>query len=167
MLSGATALTVVTGLAFGLLPALRVCRKTDGSALKEGARGGTSAGTERLRSMLVVAEIVASVVLIVCVGLLGQALLAVQNVDPGFKTDNVLTMRTQLPASKYGRTEARLTFYSRVLDRINTLPGVTSASYISFLPMTFRGGIWEVLSTAADQTAPGGFRPIDSQHTYF
>ena len=84
MLAGTLLLTIGAGMAFGLLPALRVCRKTDGSALKDGARGGTSRGTERLRSSLVVAEIVASVVLIVTVGLLTQALLNVQRVDPGF-----------------------------------------------------------------------------------
>jgi putative ABC transport system permease protein len=166
MLAGTIVLTTMTGLAFGLLPALRVCRKADGSSLKEGARGGTSAGTERLRSSLVVAEIVASVVLIVCVGLLGQALLAVQRVNPGFTPDNLLTMRTQLPIAKYGRTPARLRYYSQVLERVRALPGVTGASYTSFLPMTFRGGIWEVLSSNADPKSPGGFRALDANHAY-
>ena len=65
MLGVAAAITLVTGIAFGLLPALRVCRRTDGSALKDSARGGISRSTERVRSALVVAEIVASVVLLV------------------------------------------------------------------------------------------------------
>jgi len=160
MLAGSIALTTITGLAFGLLPALRVCRTADGSALKEGARGGSGRGTERLRSGLVVAEIVASVVLIVCVGLLGRSLLAIQRVDPGFTADNLLTMRTQLPAEKYLQPDTRLRFYSQVLDRVQALPGVVSASYISFLPMTMRGGIWEVLSATPDQNSPGGFRPL-------
>jgi putative ABC transport system permease protein len=166
MLAGTLALTTITGLAFGLLPALRVCRRADGSALKDGARGGANRGTERLRSTLVIAEIVASVVLIVCVGLLSQALFAVQRVNPGFVADNVLTMRTQLPAPKFLAPEARLRFYSQVLDRVHALPGVTSASYISWLPMTFRGGIWEVLSTTEDAKAPGGFQPLDANHSY-
>jgi putative ABC transport system permease protein len=157
MLSGTLALTTVTGLAFGLLPALRVCRKTDTAALRDGARGGTSRGTERVRSTLVVAEIVASVVLIVSVGLLTQALLAVQSVDPGFRADNLLTLRTNLPSSQYAQLDSRLQFYSRVLDRVHALPGVQSASYISWLPMTFRGGVWEVLSTVPDSSSPGGF----------
>ena len=164
MLAGTILLTTVTGLAFGLLPALRVCRKADGSALKEGARGGSGRATERLRSTLVVAEIVASVVLIVCVGLLAQALLAVQRVNPGFSADNLLTMRTQLPFPKYTQVEARTRFYSTVLDKVHALPGVTTASYISFLPMTFRGGIWEVLSPTPDANSPGGFRPLDDTH---
>jgi predicted permease len=166
MLGGTLLLTTMTGLAFGLLPALRVCRKTDGAALKDGARGGTGRGTERLRSSLVIAEIVASVVLIVSVGLLVQALVAVQRVDPGFRPDNLLTMRTQLPFNKFGTLDARLQFYSRVLDRVHALPGVQSASYTSFLPMTFRGGIWEVLSTKPDAKSPGGFAPLDAGHAY-
>jgi predicted permease len=164
MLAGTLLLTTLTGLAFGLLPALRVCRKTDGAALKDGARGGTSRSTERVRSALVVAEIVASVVLIVCVALLVQALTAVQRVDPGFRPDNLLTMRTQLPFNKFGALPARMQFYSHVLDRVQALPGVQSAAYTSFLPMTFRGGIWEVLSTTPDASSPGGFVPLDPTH---
>ena len=166
MLLGTLTLTTVTGLAFGLLPALRVCRTADASALKGGVRGGTSRGTERLRSALVVGEIVASVVLIVCVGLLTQALLSVERVNPGFRADNVLTMRTQLPVSRFAETDARLQFYSRVISRIEALPGVSSASYISFLPMVMRGGIWEVLSTHPDPDRPGGFVPLDPNHSY-
>jgi putative ABC transport system permease protein len=166
MLASTIVLTTITGLAFGLLPALRVCRKSDGSALKEGARGGSGRGTERLRSALVVGEIVASIVLIVCAGLLGQALLAVQGVNPGFAAENLLTMRTQLPVAKYGRTDTRMRFYAEVLDRVQALPGVVGASYISFLPMTFRGGIWEVLSATPDQGSPGGFLPLDANHTH-
>jgi predicted permease len=166
MLIGTLVLTSITGLAFGLLPAIRICKKTDASALKDGVRGSTGRGTERLRSGLVVAEIVAAVVLIVCVGLLTQALLAVQRVDPGFEVENLLTARTQLPMPAYGPTERRLQYYSQVIDRVRTLPGVESASYISFLPMTFRGGIWEVLSPVADEKSPGGFLPMDPKHAY-
>lgn len=166
MLAGTAALTMITGLAFGLLPALRVCRATGGSSLKDGARAGASRGTEQVRSGLVIAEIVAAVVLIVCVGLLTRALLAVQRVDPGFKSDHVLTMRTQLPAAGYGETPRRLQFYSRVIDRVEALPGVESASYTSFLPFTMRGGIWEVLSTHEDANSPGGFTPLDPNHAY-
>lgn len=166
VLLGTVVLTTATGLAFGLLPALRVSRKADGASLKDGARGSTSGATERVRSALVVAEIVASVVLIVGVGLLTQALIAVQNVDPGFATGNVLTLRTDLPPDKYGPLERRLAFYSRVLDEVHALPGVQSASYISFLPMTMRGGIWEVLSTTPDPNSPGGFVPLDPKQAY-
>jgi predicted permease len=157
MLLGAGFVTVVTGIAFGVLPALRVCRKADGSALKEGARGGTGRGTERLRSALVVAEIVACVVLLVSSGLLIQALLRVQAVDPGFKAGNVLTLRTALPMPKYLQTTTREQYYQRVLSEVQAVPGVAKAAFISFLPMTMRGGIWPILTTAADPDSPGGF----------
>jgi len=116
MLFGVSFITLVSGIAFGVIPAVRVCRTTDGSALKEGARGGTGRATDRLRSTLVIAEIVASVVLLVATGLLMQALLRVQAVDPGFNATNVLTMRTALPSPKYQLTNTRMQFYERVLD---------------------------------------------------
>src|SRR5688572_2269584 len=164
MLAGTLLLTIGVGIAFGLLPALRVCRKTDGSALKDGARGGTSRGTERLRSSLVIAEIVAAVVLIVTVGLLIQALLNVQRVDPGFKADNVLTVRTALPRIKYARAAQRGQFYQRVLNDVKALPGVQSAAYISFLPMVMGGGVWPVLSTMPDPASPQRFMPPDPKN---
>lgn len=164
MLAGTLLLTIGVGIAFGLLPALRVCSKADGSALKDGARGGTSRGTERLRSSLVVAEIVASVVLIVSVGLLTQALLNVQRVDPGFKADNVLTVRTTLPRIKYAKAAQREQFYQRVLDDVEGLPGVQSAAYISFLPMVMGGGVWPVLSTVPDPGSPQRFMAPDPKN---
>ncbi len=163
MLFGASLITFFVGIVFGVLPALRVCRTSDGSALKEGARGGSGRGTERLRSVLVVAEIVAAVVLLVATGLLVQALLRVQAVDPGFNASNVLTLRTSLPTPKYELTTARIQFYQRVVDEVRSVPGVTAAAYISFLPMTMRGGIWPILTTAPDAESPGGFIAPPSQ----
>jgi len=150
MLLVAAVITIGTGIAFGVLPAYRVCRRTDGSALKEGARGGSGRDTERLRSALVVAEIMASVVLLVSAGLLIQALWRVQQVDPGFKADNVLTLRTTLPVPKFAATATRTQFYRQVVDETQALPGVTSAAYISFLPMVMRGGVWPVLLSGQD-----------------
>jgi predicted permease len=157
VLLGAGLVTLFTGIAFGVLPALRVCRNADGSALKEGARGGTGRGTERLRSALVVAEIVASVVLLVSAGLLIQALLKVQAIDPGFNATNVLTLRTSLPPTKYELTATRELYYQRVINEVKALPGVAEAAYISFLPMTMGGGIWGILTTTPDPNSPGGF----------
>lgn len=150
MLLVAAAITIGTGIAFGLVPAIRVCRRTDGSALKEGARGGIGQGTERLRSLLVVAEIVASVVLLVSAGLLIQALWKVQQVDPGFKADNVLTLRTTLPRPKYQQAARRNQFYNQIVDDVQALPGVTKAAYITFLPMVVRGGVQAVIMNGQD-----------------
>ena len=164
MLSVAGTITLFTGLVFGVLPALRISRTADGSALKEGARGGSSRGTERLRSALVIVEIGAAVVLLVSAGLLIEALWRVQSINPGFRSGNVLTLKTVLPRPKYGTSASRLQFYRRVMDETRALPGVERVSYVSFTPFTMRGGMWEVLTTKPDPTNLGGFEaPPDVQ----
>lgn len=157
MLSVAATITLLTGVLFGVLPALRISRAADAGALKEGARGGTGRGTERLRSSLVVAEIVASVVLLVSAGLLIQALWKVQSINPGFRAENVLTLKTILSRTKYATNPIRQQFYRRVMDEVRALPGVERVSYVSFTPFTMRGGMWEVLTTKPDPTNLGGF----------
>ena len=140
VLGFAAVLTVVTALAFGLAPMARAAT-SDVQGLREGARaiGGRK---EKLRGALVIVEVIASVVLLIATGLLVRALLNIQARDPGFRADNVLTLRTTLPQPRYGITDVRAAFYTRVLDegpcwRLN-------AAYISFLPMVMRGGIWAV-----------------------
>src|SRR5205085_3905596 len=86
-----------------------------------------------------------TIVLLVASGLLIRALWRVQQRDPGFRSDGVLTMRTTLPLPKYATTAKRTQFYREVLDGIRALPGVQSAAYTSFLPMVMGGGIWPVL----------------------
>jgi predicted permease len=154
VLGFALALTTATGIAFGLLPALRACGKAGVSGLQEGARAGVGGRRERARSALVVAEVTASVVLLVCCGLLLRALWRVQTVDPGFRADGVLTLRTALPEPRYGPTAAREQFYARVLPEVRALPTVTAAAYISYLPMVMRGGIWPVV-VPGEPHAPG------------
>jgi predicted permease len=148
MITAAIIATLATAAGVGVIPALRVGRHADASALREGARAGTSRRTERTRSVLVVAEIAASIALLVCTGLLVRALVKVQQTEPGFRADGVLTMRTNLPTSlqtsPYRNAERRMQFYDRVLSEVRALPGVTSASYITWLPMVMRGGIWPV-----------------------
>jgi predicted permease len=140
----AIALIAVTGLAFGLVPVLRASGETDLDGLREGARSG-GGQKDRLRSALVVAEVAASVALLVSAGLLIRALLTVRAIDPGFRADGVMTLRTELPMPEYGTVAAREAFYARVRQQIHALPGVSSAGFVSFLPMSsFRGGIWPV-----------------------
>ena len=147
----AALMTILTGIGFGVLPALRVSGDGDMSGLREGARGGVG-GPRRLRSALVLTEIAVSMVLVVSSGLLIRALWRVQNIDPGFRSEGVLTLRTSLPMTRYAATARRAQFYDQVLSEVAALPGVSSAAYASFLPMVMRGGIWPV-------TLPG--RPED------
>jgi predicted permease len=139
----AVAITVATGLAFGVLPSLRACR--DGaSGLREGSRSGVGGRKERLRSALVVAEVSLSVALLITSGLLIRALWRLHAIDPGFQQAGVLTLRTALPTPKYEKVGQREAFYQRVLSGLRALPGVQSAGFTSFLPIVMRGGIWAV-----------------------
>ncbi|MDQ3169500.1 MAG: ABC transporter permease [Acidobacteriota bacterium] len=150
----AAGLALVTAIVFGLVPARRAAG-ANLDALKQSARTGSSKRSESARGALVIAQIAASVVLLVSVGLLGQALLRVQGRSPGFEAADVITMRTSLPWPKYGPAPQRSAFYDRVLGEIRALPGVANAAYITGLPMVVSALIWEV-------TAEGG-APLDSR----
>ena len=151
----ALGLTVITVLAFGVAPAIRVCRNAGFSGLREGVRTG-GAGSHRARSALVIAEVVVSVVLLISSGLLIRALWKVQATDPGFRTDGILTLRTALPLPKYEKTQVREQFYTKVLTDVRSLPGVTDAAYSSALPMIWRGGIWPVVINGRSQNRAEG-----------
>jgi predicted permease len=144
ILAFAAVMTIVIAIGFGVAPAWRALRDVDAAGLREGSRGGVGGRRERLRGLLVTAEVTLSVVLLVSAGLLIRALWRVQAVDPGFRTEGVLTLRTSLPLPKYQETMKRHQFYTNVLAGVRALPGVTSAGYTSFLPMVMRGGIWKV-----------------------
>ncbi|HYC30667.1 MAG TPA: ABC transporter permease [Gemmatimonadales bacterium] len=139
-------LTALTGLAFGVVPALGA-----GRAGGLGELRGGPARRQRLRAALVIVEVAASVVLLASAGLLLRALWRVQAVDPGFTTEGVLTLRTALPTPRYDTTARRIAFYDRVLGETRALPGVTAAAYASFLPMAMTGGIWPVTFGGADE----------------
>jgi predicted permease len=134
---------IATGVVLGVVPVLRAGRERHLDRLHETVRSG-GGSKERLRSALVVAEIMASLVLLVLAGLLMRALATIQRIDPGFRTAEVLTLRTALPMPAYAEVARREAFYARVLGEVRALPGVASAAYVSFAPLTFRGGMWPV-----------------------
>jgi predicted permease len=139
----AAVLTILTGVAFGVAPALRAAGSRS-EGLRDGARAGAGRSASRLRSAFVVAQVTASVALLAGCGLLVRALWKLQSVDPGFRPEGVLTLGTALPMPRYLKSAVRDPFYDRVLAEARALPGVTEAGYISFLPMTMRGGIWPI-----------------------
>ncbi|HXU74177.1 MAG TPA: ABC transporter permease [Polyangia bacterium] len=145
---GAAALaTVLAALFFGVVPSLRACRGIDSDGLREGARAGVGGRRGRLVRAIVVAEVAASLVLLVSSGLLLRSLWRVQSRDPGFRAGGVLTLRTWLPHPKYDVTAVRARFYDRVLRATRALPGVKNAAYASFMPMAMGGGIWPITIT--------------------
>ena len=136
-------MTLLSAAFFGLVLVLRSMGDRTVSSLREGSRS-VGAGREHLRSALVIAEVAVSVVLLISSGLLIRALLRVQATSPGFTPAGVVTLRTTLPMPKYQSIDKRVTFHAGVLEEVRALPGVTSAAYISFLPMVMTGGIWQI-----------------------
>ncbi|HMY76335.1 MAG TPA: ABC transporter permease, partial [Blastocatellia bacterium] len=134
-------LSLLTGIVFGLAPAMQAAKVDLNEALKQsGGRSGAGAGHRRLRSALVVTEIALALVLLVGAGLLIQTFLKLRALDIGINAENVLTLRTQLPSEKYGELPKRTAFYQQVLERVRALPGVRAAGYTTAVPLTWKGG---------------------------
>src|SRR5688572_10019567 len=130
-------ISVVTGLLFGVLPALRTVKLSLTDALKEGGRTSGEGTIRNLtRSVLVVAESAIAVLVLVGAGLLIRSFIALQNTNPGFDTNNVLTMRVDLARAKYNTPEKTANFFQELERRISGLPGVESAGLITELPLT-------------------------------
>jgi putative ABC transport system permease protein len=132
--------SVATGLIFGLAPALQAARFNQIDTLKEGGRDAATGGSgKRLRGLLVTAEVAISLVLLIGAGLLINSFLRLRNVDPGFRTDNLLTMKIVLPEPKYEEMERRSAFYTELINRVQSLAGVRSAAVTSNLPLYRQG----------------------------
>lgn len=138
VLALAALFTALTALGFGLFPAVRAGRQTGFAALRDGSRAG-GGRKQRVRAVLVTVEVMMSVILLITSGLLIRAVWRVQDIDPGFRPGNVLTLRTALPRPKYDSPVRRGEFYDRVLAGVRALPGVQSAAFISGLPMVVTG----------------------------
>ena len=134
------ALAIVTGFVFGLVPALVVFRGNTWSLLKDDStRGSAGRSTGLTRSLLVVAQTAFALVLLVAAGLLLKSFLRLQNVDPGFGIDNVLTAQISLPMARYPDAAARRAFWIRLTEAARGLPGVTAAGLTSNVP--FNGNV--------------------------
>jgi putative ABC transport system permease protein len=133
------ALSLLTGVIFGLAPAMQAAKINLNETLKEGGKGTVAPSRPRLRSALVIAEIALALVLLVGAGLLINSFLRLSNVEAGFKTDNLLTVEVVPQQNKYDTVEKRTAFYTQVLERVGALAGVESAGVITNLPLTFKG----------------------------
>jgi len=136
------AASLLTGILFGLVPALRTAQLDLRETLNESGRGSTgAAASHRLRSVLVVSEIALAMLLLVGAGLLLRSFERMQSVAPGFQPDHLLAADIPLSQTEYPKPEQRFQFFDRLLERVRTLPGVRSAGAASFLPMNGTGGI--------------------------
>jgi putative ABC transport system permease protein len=129
-------ISLLTGLVFGLLPALETSRLNLNQLLKEGAKELMGSPHRiHLRSILVVSEVALASLLLIAAGLMIRSFLRLQQVDPGFNPEKILTMQLDLPLSKYRERKQRVAFYDAVLARLEALPGVEKAGAVSTLPL--------------------------------
>lgn len=148
------ALSLMTGLVFGLAPALQSSRLDLNEVLKEGGRNMSAGAGHRLRSAMVVTEIALAVVLLVGAGLMMKSLLRLLQTNVGFKTDNLLTMTVALPPSKYTQNNQLINFSEQIQERVKSLPGVSSAGTVDILPLN--GGNTTRFYVDGDPVPPPG-----------
>jgi putative ABC transport system permease protein len=169
------AICAATSVLFGLLPALRAAGTDPQEHLKAGGRGGSAGDRRRARSLLIVAEVALSVMLLVGAGLLIRSFLALQRVDPGYDASDVLAFELSMPFEKYQGGAARRAFFRDLTGRLEALPGVTKVGMVSQLPLTGSGPLspfayneetarnFESVTADGRQISPEYFEAMDAQ----
>ena len=157
--------SIVTGVVCGLAPAWRAMKVDLNTSLKSGGRtgqndGGLRLARNRLRGLLVVSELALSLMLLIGAGLLIRSFVRLQNVQPGFATDDILTMQVAVNGPKYRDDKAFAQFYLGITDRITPLPGVKIAGLISALPLTGTVG-WGIINVEGYAPPPGQELQVD------
>src|ERR1700690_1137246 len=129
--------SLITGIVFGLAPAIQISRSSLSESLKEGGRGSVGGRhSHHARSGLVISEIALSVMLLIGAVLLLRSFILLLSQDLGFNATHVLTMQINLPANKYSDNEKTVSFYQRVTNQVADLPGVKAASAVNYLPLS-------------------------------
>jgi len=159
VLGFALLVSLVTGVAFGILPALRSSRAHPQEALKSGSYTTTEGRRGvRLRGVLVGVEAALGAVLLITAGLLMSSFVRLMHVDKGFDIERVLSVSVRAPATKYAETAQQTAFFDRLLDKTRHLPGVLSAGLVSALPL--QGETWVDLAAAEGDQRPLFERPM-------
>jgi putative ABC transport system permease protein len=163
-------LSLFTGLLFGLIPALNASKPNLNEALKEGGRSSTAGGRRnRLRNILVVSELALALVLLIGAGLLIKSLFLLRDVKTGFNSENLLTMRLELPEARYKEIAKQIQFRNSVIESVNSLPGVQTAM-ISELPLSGNRLNHNFVIDGRPPMAPGSEPDIETRsisHDYF
>jgi predicted permease len=159
VLAFTVAVSLLTGVAFGLIPALTVSRPDLNGILRDGGRGSTGgARSHGLRSLLAAGQMALSVVLLIGAGLLFQSFRRVQHVPLGFEPGHVVTARVALPTGKYPEGSRRAQFVGEIVGRLQSLPGVTAAAVSQSVP--FRGLVLSPVLADGQPVVPPGQRPL-------
>jgi putative ABC transport system permease protein len=159
--------SVLTGLVFGLTPAIRAARVDLNSSLKAGGRstqgdGGFGSSRLRLRSLLVVSEVALSLMLLIGAGLLIRSFVRLQNVSPGFDPDNVVSLRLGASARQFPNRDAAVAYYREFGDKLASVPGVIHRGAVSSLPFTSSVG-WGSINVEGWTPQPGQELQVDQR----
>jgi len=147
-------LSLVTGLVFGLAPAVQASRLALNEVLKEGGRNSAGGAGNKLRSAFVMTEIALAVVLLVGAGLMLKSLMRLLQTSPGFNPENVLTMTVVLPRAKYTEDSRQILFMDQLKERIEAIPGVNAVGMVNILPL--QGGNTTRVNVEGDPIPPAG-----------
>jgi predicted permease len=153
--------TLVTGFAIGLLPALQASGVNVVETLKEASRGSTATG-QRLRAGLLIAEVSLSLVLLIGAGLLLTSFARLQRVEPGFQPEGIFTAQLVLPPQRYDRAKL-VAFYEQFYQRLSAMPGVTAAALTDRVPLT-GGNSPAPVAVTGKSLPPMSERPIANRH---
>jgi putative ABC transport system permease protein len=160
VLAFATVTTLATGLLFGSIPAHQASDVSAHDVLRQ--MRTTSGVRARTRKLLVISQMAIAVVLLVAAGLLLRSVTRLQATNPGFDPQGVVTLRAVLSPHAYASAESRRSFYDAVIDRVKQLPGVESAGFTTFLPLTFEGLGGGV--AIESQPVPGATYPVSARY---
>jgi len=150
------AIAVLTGLLFGLAPAIHMAKTDLMASLRDGGRGNAIGfRRNRLRSVLVVGEVALALILLSGAGLLMRSFYRLQSMDAGFDPRGVLTFRTNLPGAKYKTDESQAAFYRRALEQIRAIPGVSAAGAAQIFPLSGSDYILDFTQVGKPPVAPG------------
>jgi predicted permease len=161
------AVSIVTGILFGLAPAFRAARVDLNTSLKAGGRnsqgeGGFGSSRRRLRSLLVVAEVAISLMLLIGAGLLVRSFIRLQQVSPGFEPHGVISLRLGSTARQFPSRDVAIEFYRAASDALNSVPGVTMRGAVSSLPFTSSVG-WGGINVEGWTPQPGQELQVDQR----
>ena len=130
-------ISVLTGLVFGLAPAIRISAKNLSESIKAGTRGSTAGpGRSRLQAALIIGEIGLALILMTAAGLLLESFARLIRVDPGFAAQNLMTFSINLPPIRYPQRDQQAQFYRRLVEQIQNFPGVQKVGLVSYLPLS-------------------------------
>lgn len=149
-------ISLLTGIAFSLMPALQLSRTDFRKALQEGGKSSAGAGRHLARQLLVVLEVAVALVVLLGAGLMIQSYRQLQRVDPGFNTENILTLELFLPTVKYTEPHQWTAFFTQALERFRNLPGVIQSGAVNAVPL----GVVQITGEVAIEGAP----PVPGQH---